>query len=184
MKILFQFNIQSFTDVITNSSSELFVFNKGSKDEVINLLNLVYPNWRDEYNEPISLGEMDEEELECYFSCIKPFNYHTNETKYSTDQTYLATNFNIDPKILYSNWKIFDPSIKFPRREDYKTVEDWDEAYEKYRNIAHVQLVDNWVDLIKPKLDLNTICLYSISDNPNWDYQEILEGFAQRYHLG
>ena len=184
MRILFQFNIQSVTDVITNSSSELFVFNKGSKEEIINLLNLIYPNWRDEYQEPISLGEMDEEELEYYFSCIQPFNYHSNETKYSTHQTYLATTFNISPKILYSNWDIFDPSIKFPRKDDYKTDEDWEEAYEKYRNIAHVQLADNWMDLIKPKLDLDTICLYSKSDNPNWDYQEILEGFAQRYHLG
>lgn len=184
MKVLFQFNIQSFTDVITNSSSELFVFHKGSKEEIINLLNLIYPNWRKEYSEPISLGEMDEEELEYYFSCTEHSSYCSNETKYHTHQTYLATTFNIDPKILYSNWEIFDPSIEFPRRDDYKTYKDWDKAYEKYHNIAYVQLIDNWMDLIKPKLDLNTICLYSLSDNPDWDYQEILEGFAQRYHLG
>lgn len=184
MKVLFQFNIQSFTDVITNSSSELFVFHKSSKEEVINLLNLIYPNWRDEYEEPISLDEMNVDELEHYFSCIYPYIYYDNEDKYHTNQIYLSTNFNIDPAILYSNWDTFDPSIKYPRKDAYKTIEDWYDAHEKYLNNANVQLVDNWIDLIKPKLDLNTICLYSKSDNPDWDYQEILEGFAQRYHLG
>lgn len=184
MKVLFQFNIQSFTDVITNSSSELFVFNKGSKEEIINLLNLIHPNWRNEYQEPISLNEMDAESLEYYFSCIAPYRWIPDESKYNTNQTFLSEKFNINPAILYSNWEIFDPSISFPNKSDYQTRKDWDEAYEKYKNISTVQLVDNWVDLIKPKLDLNTICLYSISDNPNWDYQEILEGFAQRYHLG
>ena len=45
MKSLFIIKIQSQSDVITNSSSELFIFDdKNSKEEVIDLLNNVYPN--------------------------------------------------------------------------------------------------------------------------------------------
>ena len=39
-KILFTFKIQSFSDVITNSSSELFVFdNKGDVEKVKEIIN-------------------------------------------------------------------------------------------------------------------------------------------------
>ena len=64
MKSLFIIKIQSQSDVITNSSSELFIFDdKNSKEEVIDLLNNVYPNWRDEYDEPIPFSEIDENDL-------------------------------------------------------------------------------------------------------------------------
>lgn len=184
MKVLFQFNIQSFTDVITNSSSELFVFNKSSKEEIINLLNLIHPNWRNEYQEPISLNEMDAESLEYYFSCIAPYRWIPNESKYNTNQTFLSEKFSINPAILYSNWEIFDPSVKYPIKDNYKTERGWRKACNTYRKKAHLELVDNWVDLIRPKLNLDTICLYSISDNPDWEYQEVLSNFAERHHLG
>lgn len=43
---LFIFNIQSFSDIITNSSSELFVFNNHSRTEenIVQLLNSIYPD--------------------------------------------------------------------------------------------------------------------------------------------
>lgn len=64
MKSLFIIKIQSQSDVITNSSSELFIFdNKNSKDEVIDLLNNVYPNWRDEYAEPVPFSEIGKDSL-------------------------------------------------------------------------------------------------------------------------
>lgn len=41
---LFVFKIQSSSDVITNSSSELFVFEGNTKNEVISILDSIYPN--------------------------------------------------------------------------------------------------------------------------------------------
>lgn len=64
MKSLFIIKIQSQSDVITNSSSELFIFNdKNSKEEVIYLLNNVYPDWRKEYDEPVPFSEVTEDSL-------------------------------------------------------------------------------------------------------------------------
>ena len=64
MKSLFIIKIQSQSDVITNSSSELFIFDdKNSKEEVIELLDNVYPDWRKEYAEPVPFSEIDENDL-------------------------------------------------------------------------------------------------------------------------
>lgn len=44
-KILFEFNIQSITDIITNSSSELFVFKNRELEDLVLILSLIHPCW-------------------------------------------------------------------------------------------------------------------------------------------
>ena len=46
MKSTFAINIQSFSDIITNSSSELFCINDGNK-EICNLLETIFKDWND-----------------------------------------------------------------------------------------------------------------------------------------
>lgn len=65
-KILFEFNIQSITDIITNSSSELFVFKNRELEDLVLILSLIHPCWNLEYNEPIQVNRMRDDELVTY----------------------------------------------------------------------------------------------------------------------
>lgn len=51
-KILFEFNIQSITDIITNSSSELFVFKNRELNDLILIISTIHPYWDSEYYKP------------------------------------------------------------------------------------------------------------------------------------
>lgn len=67
MKTLFVFQVQSFTDVVTNSSSELFVYT-GTEREIEKLLNNTVPGWEDEYYSPVSLDNISKDDLETYMN--------------------------------------------------------------------------------------------------------------------
>lgn len=69
-KILFEFNIQSITDIITNSSSELFVFKNRELEDLVLILSLIHPYWNLEYNEPIQVNRMRDDELATYLEWI------------------------------------------------------------------------------------------------------------------
>lgn len=66
MKVLFVTNLHSTVDVITNSSSELFVTRGNNKEEVERLIKEVYPNYLDEYYPLKSIDELTWEELAEY----------------------------------------------------------------------------------------------------------------------
>lgn len=69
---MFNFKINSVSNVITNSSSELFVFNDNdSVENVISILDNIYPDWRKEYCDPIRLKDCDNDNFETYcHNCI------------------------------------------------------------------------------------------------------------------
>jgi len=67
MKILFKINPHSFVDVITNSSTELFV-GQLPKHELQKMIAKVYPNYLHEYAELKGTRELTNDELECYIS--------------------------------------------------------------------------------------------------------------------
>lgn len=67
MKTLFVFQIQSFTDVVTNSSSELFVFT-GTTGVVSDMLDSNVPGWEHEYDDPQSVQDLSPNSLEIYLS--------------------------------------------------------------------------------------------------------------------
>ena len=69
-KILFEFNIQSITDIITNSSSELFVFKNRELEDLVLILSLIHPCWNLEYNEPIQVNRMRDDELVTYLEWV------------------------------------------------------------------------------------------------------------------
>ena len=66
MKTLFVFQIQSFTDVVTNSSSELFVFT-GTTGVVSDMLDSNVPGWEHEYDDPQSVQDLSPNSLETIF---------------------------------------------------------------------------------------------------------------------
>lgn len=170
MKTCFIFNIQSVSDIITNSSSELFVFARRTVDEVVSILDEVYPDWQNEYQSPVQVNLMSTDDLRDYLDWVYSrweycSLYHPEITRETSKQLNLAKHFKLDPADLYSNWETWDP-----HSEDYYT--------------AYLQWKDSGVELVRTKIADSTVALYSIDDNPEWKYQDILEQYAKRYHLG
>lgn len=169
MKTLFTFQIQSFTDVITNSSSELFVYNGRTTHDVEELLNSTVPGWENEYENPKSLEELTSDELETYMDYAYDrydwSRYREKITRENSMQDRWAKEFNIDPYLLYNNYDEWDPSSK-----------DW--------KFYHLFLKEGWDKYIKEKLPKNLVFVFSMGENPDWDRQEVMMNYGKRYHLG
>lgn len=169
MKTLFTFQIQSFTDVITNSSSELFVYNGRTTHDVEELLNSTVPGWENEYENPKSLEELTPDELETYMDYAYDrydwSRYGEKITRENSMQDRWAKEFNIDPYLLYDNYDEWDPSSN-----------NWE--------IGDLHLKKGWAKYIKEKLPKNLVFVFSRWDNPDWDRQEVMMNYGKRYHLG
>ena len=154
--VLFEFKIHSVIDIITNSSSELFVFEAKTIEILKNLIKGVYPNYLKEYREVQLLSESSDEDLECYI-----------DTLYNTYGE--SNNIHIFPGILQEDTYYIDnierDRIYFMLKEDF---------VEKNR--------EKLLKIIDP--ENNTWLLYSIDENPYFDMQERLSQIGTRYHLG
>ena len=79
-KILFTINPHSFVDVITNSSSELFTGKSGSKEDLEELIKMVYPNYLHEYLPLKGIEELEDEYLEVYI-CYRYETWSNSQQK-------------------------------------------------------------------------------------------------------
>lgn len=175
---LFVFKIQSISDVITNSSSELFVFEGNDGNEVIEILDSIYPDWKNEYDYPKDVSEFDKDELLSFLENIRQINGW--EDYYLKKQDFEARKKNMDlqccklsseiglkPEEAYDNWEIWNPTDHQDFQNAYLKISD--KFVEKFRERAG-----------KAKM----YALYSLDENPDWDYQLLLSEVAYRYHLG
>jgi hypothetical protein len=155
-KVIFVIQPQSMVDIITNSSSELFVFEGKEKQVIEEMIKDVYPDYLNEYEQLVSINDISDDNLYTYL-IYKYWVYDIH------DNLYLSKEFNIDPKILYSNW------------DNKNTDKYW-----------YPQLSSEGCRLIKDKIDPNRqmYFLFSKYDNPEYEYQELLENIGTRYHLG
>jgi hypothetical protein len=76
---LFTLQIHSVVDLITNSSSELFVGTYDSKKTLIVLLENIYPDYLSEYEQLKNIDELSMNELAEYVYC-RYQHYDTNNT--------------------------------------------------------------------------------------------------------
>ena len=197
-KTLFIFRIQSKSDVITNSSSELFVFNnKNTIEDVEKLLDTIYPEWESEYDHPIYVKDMNDEDFIDYIdwidSSMLPYNFrysrYVDNSNATSDvllpiyikhlKTYLRKrNFNITPEECFEDFEQVRYALfSFNERDEYRKTHNGEYLY------ADPKLSKKFIDMLK-KYHANEIALYSLDENPNWDYQEKLMNFAERHHLG
>jgi hypothetical protein len=154
VRTIFVIQPQSIIDVITNSSSELFIFSGKEKAIIEEMITAIYPNYLDEYEELVSLDELDNDGLDTYLS----YNYYDYK-----DDLILSKTFNIAPEILYSNWN---------KKE---TAKYW------YGELSEegIALIKT-----KLKEQGTMYFLFSLESNPNWEMQEQLENIGYRIHLG
>ena len=157
MKTIFEFKLQSFSDIITNSSSELFTFINDDKETVEALIKAVYPDYRYEYEELINGKDLD-------FNLFEDF---ISRTMLSYKISYLesfALNNGYEPSDFYVDWNYI---VEASKNTKYFFAEIKSEILEELRSKY-----------------INTWFLYSIDENPDWDMQERLETIGTRYHLG
>lgn len=152
MKKIFEFNIDNTIDIITNSSSELFVLKGETKKIVEEMIRSVYDNFEREYDF-VSLEEASTDQLDTYIDVVL--------REYNDDEFSLCRKLNIRPDVLYKNFG------------SYGITDNW---IGDYSDQGKKVLVD-----FLPK---GTYLLLSKSDNPDYEYQEKLQGIASRYHMG
>ena len=118
------------------------------------MLESVYPNYRNEYEEVKHLSELTDDEFELFVD-YEFSNWGTN------NDFYLADKFNVKPEIMYSNI------------EHYGENKYW-----------YGRLSDEGMEIIKSSMNQDSYFLFSIDENPNWEKQELLMNIGKRYHLG
>jgi hypothetical protein len=174
MKTIFVMNVENCIDLITNSSSELFVLKGGTKEAVIQMLDNIDPAWRDEYEEPKNILDLSIDELNTYFSyacspCCWPASRH--------------------------NYPILDGFTFYELYEPESDKRAWNGEIQYELRNNKVDSVNRWerdfitednrmvmIDKHNPKH--NMWFMFSFGENPNWELQEKLEYVANRYHLG
>lgn len=154
MKTFFAAKFHSVVDVITNSSSELFVGMHGSKDLMIEIIKEIYPNYLDEYYELKSIDELTNDELYLYIDC--QYNSWSN----------------------FNQKRMHDVIEGFSFEDMYEKTDFGNYIRSDFVN-NHREKIINSIDL-----DKKTFFLFSIGDNPNFEKQEKLEEVMTRYHLG
>jgi hypothetical protein len=158
-KVLFTLKPHSIIDVITNSSSELFVGKAQEKQDIINMIKSAYPDYLNEYLEIKSTKELDNDDLETYIS----YHYNSWSNNLQTLEHNLIDGFSVEE--MY----------------DYHPNSEWDKYQLKYPLVTDKNR-DKIIKGIDPNEDM--YFLFSIDSNPDWDMQEKLEQFMTRYHLG
>jgi len=159
-KVMFVIQPQSIIDVITNSSSELFIFQGNDKQVIEGMISDVYPNYRDEYEELKSIEELDAYDMINYFGWIfERSNWNSRNWSYEC----IAP-----PGMDIADLTVLDESGRSWYKDNLKFSEEKIEAN---------------LDKIKEALK-GTYLLYSLDDNPNWDMQEALWQIGERHHLG
>ncbi len=153
--ILFTVKVDSFVDVITNSSSVLFVKKDHAKEAVEELIQKMYPDYLNEYVELRGIDDLSDEELYEYIE--SSFCYWSNHRQCFVNNVISG----------FKTEEMFRPT----RRGGLFLRDDF-----------VVNHRDRIIESVDP--DRMLFFLFSKDDNPDWDMQEKLESVMTRYHLG
>lgn len=169
-KVLFFLRVDNVIDIITNSSSELFVLNTETKEIAKALVSKVYPAYLSEYEEIKHISELTIDELDTYiqYHCSPEHDVMKAITEGIDEYEYpLLPGFTFEE--LYEK-----KDKKYSSDSEFKL-----KSNSRYRFVT-----ENNFEEIKQKLGNNLYFLYSIDENPDWDFQDKLSEIAERYHLG
>lgn len=166
MKTLFVFCVDNVIDLITNSSSELFVLRGESLRGVEDMIRSVYPDYEREYHSVVNIADATPEQLDQYISY--EYNGWSNEEQRMLQDVLQGFTFEEMYETHVSTYTGHDGT---KRTSSYTYTRD---VREDNR--------ERYVNAISPKRDM--FFLFSKDENPNWDMQERLMNVGIRYHLG
>jgi hypothetical protein len=173
-KTLFIIQPHSMVDVITNSSSELFVFEGKEKETIIEMIKSVYPDYLEEYSELKNISELTSNELDMYFSYMcSPHIWPARKSQYP-----ILPGFTFD--------ELYEPEKDWKTGDIKQSAWNGEIQYRLKNNEKFYFVTDEnreeCINKLSPNRDM--YFLFSYDDNPNYEYQELLEMFGQRIHLG
>lgn len=154
----FKLELDHCIDIITNSSSELFILKGATKELVKEAIKEVYPDYLDEYQEVKSLSDLNEYELENYLNSSIGYG-----VDYDSAMTSLIDGFEFDE--MYRSRESYGGIVEYYLKGDFVKINK-DKIIEELNKDSQVFL------------------LYSHQDNPNWGWQEQLMTIGSRHHLG
>ncbi len=182
-KSLLVININNVIDIITNSSSELFVMQGESLSIVEEMVTNVYPHYKNEYEDLVCIKNASLETKQTYIWAvlnieIDSSNLYNNMDaiiKLMAKAKVLASKYNMEVTEFFKHYgnsdeEFVDMIIK-DSNDDFKCV--WFDT----------ELSEKAVDKILEPYD-GSYVLMSLEENPDWEYQEKLELIGDRYHLG
>lgn len=154
---LITFNVDNHIDLITNSSSELFVLKGETKKVVEEMIASVYPEYRGEYDEVKSIEELTIDELDTFF------DYHCLAHCWpaSKKQYPLLPGFTFDELYEAEESKpAWNGEIQYRLKNNVKNPEHkWHRSFVTEENKNE----------LVARLGTNTYFLYSLDENPNWE---------------
>jgi hypothetical protein len=158
-------NIDNVIDLITNSSSELFVLQGSTFDIVKEMVSNIYPDYLNEYEELQDVKEMSNSDIESFLEWHLGANDRCNAK---------------EPQTKPEQYKLL-PGCTLEELYDTSEIK-WSNSYDLKRDLI---TNDNRDKIIKGiEESVGRYFLYSIDENPDWDMQESLMGIGTRYHLG
>ena len=167
---MFIFHIDSIVDIITNSSSELFIMKAEGKDVIIELIESVLPDFRDTYGEPILLKDCSGYELYLYVFYNYTFTGSANEG-YGGKKTFNVING-------FTFEEMYVPFLElYPHLFNKSYPNYYKNEYELRNNFIE----DNRERIIKAVDPHNNIWLMkSLDDNPDNEIYEKLLPIGRR----
>lgn len=171
----------SFIDVITNSSSELFVMNNKEQEEVEAILKEIYPDYLSEYEPLQDVKNFTNNELDSFLSWHlgRKSGWWRSGTIYDNKDDYvLLSGFSFE--------EIYDTSVELSsdyRSSEYHVINNNPDKSDKWGEYFVTD--ENREKVINGIIkDVGRYFLYSLGENPDWDMQEQLMLIGTRYHLG
>lgn len=181
-KTLFVINANNVIDIITNSSSELFVLNGETESIVKEMIENVYPEYLTEYSDIVNINNLTNEQLNTFL------RYHCSASCWPARKSQMSvlSGFTFD--------ELYEPDKDYHTGLDKPAAWNGEIQYELRDNLPadperkwHTSFVtDENRDRIITAIskDIGNYFLYSVDDNPDWDFQEKLMQIGNRYHLG
>jgi len=173
-KVLIEIKVDNVVDIITNSSSELFILSGDTKEIVQEMVSDVYPNYLNEYEQIVSLREADDDQIDTYIDQVENRIWDIWEA---------TKNMSEEEKRLYRINVATEVAKKYKMTPDEYYV-DWEDT--KNKKYFYPQASKEGLRKAAEFLDPNRqiFLMFSIDENPDWDYQEKLMEIGTRYHLG
>lgn len=180
MKTLFVFKPKNVVDIITNSSSELFVLKGETKQIVEEMIANVYPEYKNEYDEVKHISELSVDDLDNYFNYLcSPHMWPASKGNYPVPEGFTFDEL-YEPKKDWQTGEVKKPAwngqIQYQLRNNLVTKNKWDSSFVTEEN--HQEIVNK----LDPERKM--YFLYSLDENPDWDMQEKLMNIGERFHLG
>lgn len=165
---MFVFRIDSIVDIITNSSSELFIMKAEGKDVLIELIESVLPEFRETYEEPILLKDSSLYLISTYI--FYNYYYKGNTSPIKKSDLDVIEGFTFDE--MYGYYLDLYPLTNGKKTDPY-----YAEKYEIRGNF----IKNNLEKIIKTLDPYNNIWfMSSLDDNPAYETYEKLMPIGER----